>query len=605
MPRKKVTRHGTLDGQQTKVEKYKQKGSYQKLKEKTDQLSKQIKDLFENNVWDLKEKFEHFKLYLEELGNKGEIAWFNGIQYLDYVRFPKPLNVISLQKLIDGEYIGMYIDKKDKILPKTDEKYGKRVKFWMKTFLPMKKQRNIDNLQWIIKQNREIMYEIMKYHHEKGNALSTLNSDFKTLVRVIKLLLGDEDELRLKYSALQVGLTDLENIKDDQNQVSSNQEFAQYVPYEDLTTKVEDMYKKYFQSLKQQTKDKNELFNDHQDLLALALYVWDYPSRQEKLTLDFITQENQAQPNKNYVLIPPNDDGVCKFIFNEIKKDHRPISYDLKTSVPVLSAFNNNLNELLIHSYRTYPRTPLFISKKGWYRQNLKKITPSSVSTWLRNLIGNKNLGIDGFRSSFVTYYLPKMNNAAKKIMSVRMRTSVDIIHRSYFKFTNNPDILLKAKIERTEAADGKEQLEEYQRLERRAASGKPNNPIIVGQNNSSLEMPASDINLDNYDPNQFILQNNNNNNNNNNIVVPAAIPILSKKERNRLNFKKWYQKSEKNQTKHKERVNKNNTDLTYAKRMVRELNNKKIDYKVIKETTLEKYKIKKNDEGEYYTDLK
>ena len=38
---------------------------------------------------------------------------------------------------------------------------------------------------------------------------------------------------------------------------------------------------------------------------------------------------------------------------------------------------------------------------------------------------------------------------------------------------------------------------------------------------------------------------------------------------------------------------------------MVRELNNKKIDYKVIKETTLEKYKIKKNDKGEYYTDLK
>ena len=89
-------------------------------------------------------------------------------------------------------------------------------------------------------------------------------------------------------------------------------------------------------------------------------------------------------------------------------------SYDLKTSVPVLSTFNNNLNDLLIHSYRTYPRIPVFISRKGWHRQNLKKITPSSVSTWLRNLLDKKNLGIDGFRSSFVTYYLPKMNNAAR-----------------------------------------------------------------------------------------------------------------------------------------------------------------------------------------------
>ena len=38
---------------------------------------------------------------------------------------------------------------------------------------------------------------------------------------------------------------------------------------------------------------------------------------------------------------------------------------------------------------------------------------------------------------------------------------------------------------------------------------------------------------------------------------------------------------------------------------MVRELNANKISFNSIKQSTIDKYSIKKNNEGKYYTDLK
>ena len=72
---------------------------------------------------------------------------------------------------------------------------------------------------WIVINNKLLMYEIFNYHNNNNHSISTLNSDFKALVRIIKLLLGPEHELRYKYSALQTGLTGIENMGDDFNKI--------------------------------------------------------------------------------------------------------------------------------------------------------------------------------------------------------------------------------------------------------------------------------------------------------------------------------------------------------------------------------------------------
>ena len=430
------------------------------------------------------------------------------------------------------------------------------------------------------------MYEIINYHNKNNHSISTLNSDFKALVRIIKLLLGTAHELRYKYSALQSGITDIENMGDDSNNISSKQEENQFVLYEnllDIIDKLEQKYLTEYNQLSSRTRNNpmkhpNTLFNTHQDIIALAMYVWDFPSRFEKYGMEYITDIKDAEAGKNYVLLPKGNERV-KLIFNEVKKDHKPIDYFLDIDIPILDNFNKSLSDLLIKSYMMYPRKYLFIGRRNWKSQNLQKITPSTVAKWLRNIIGNKNIGVDGFRPAFVTYYLTKLNNAGRKIMAHRMRTSVDIMHRSYFKNVyNSPENLIKAK------------LEVQNELQERVDSGKKNNPIDVNNPNKKIKVKKEAGVEDGIDITEEIQQ---------------AIPMKTKKEINRDAWNKWYSK-DKNKKLHRERVKMSgNKPLSYAKRMVRELNQNKISFNSIKTATIDKYSIKKNDKGEYYTDLK
>lgn len=575
------------DDEYSKIEPYKKFETYKELDLSDFEIIKSIKDLYLNNVWKLKDNLENYKQYLRNINDTTENAWLNGIQYLDYTSYPQPLNNISLKEFQEGKYVDKYIEKKKKISPKTDEKYAKRIKFWTKTFEPFQSYQDKDNLMWIVINNKLLMYEIFNYHNKNNHSISTLNGDFKTLVRIIKLLLGTEHELRYKYSALQTGLTDIENMGDDFNNISSQQEENQFVLYEHLLDIIDELEKIYitkYNQLNPRTRNNplkhpNTLFNIHQDMIALAMYVWDFPSRFEKYGMEYITDIKDAKTGKNYVLLPKGNEPV-KLIFNEIKKDHKPIDYYLDIDIPIIDNFNKRLSELLKKSHRMYPRKYLFIGRKNWKSQNLKQIEPSTVASWLRKLLENKNIGVDGLRSAFVSYYLTKLNNTGRKIMAHRMRTSVDIMHRSYFKNVYN-------SLENS----AKGQIKIKKELETRLKMGTIGNPIDVNnpnKNNIKVKKEAG-VQESIEIPEEF----------------PKEIPIKTKKDINRDAWTKWYSIPG-NKKLHRERVKKSgNNPLAYANRMVRELNANKISFNSIKQSTIDKYSIKKNDKNEYYTDLK
>jgi hypothetical protein len=574
MPRKKK------EGNYNKIEPYKKIETYKELQIKDDEINKRIEHLYKNNIWKLEDNLKNFKQYLKNINETTEIAWLNNIQYLDNTSNKKALNNIGLKELQQGKYIDKYIENKKKISPKTDEKYAKRIIFWTKTFEPFKSYQDKDDLMWIVTNNRLLMYDILNYHNNNNHSISSLNSDFKTLVRIIKLLLGSEDELRYKYSTLQTGLTDIENMGDDLNDIATKQEENQFVLYEDLLALIEELEQSYitkYNELNPRTrndpsKHPNSLFNIHQDILALAIYVWDFPSRYEKYGLEFITDIKDVETGKNYILLPKENEAV-KLIFNEIKKDHKPINYYLEIDIPELKDLNKRLSELLIKSYKTYPRKYLFVGRKNWKSQNLRQIEPSTVATWLRNLIPSKNIGVDGLRSAFVSYYLNKMNNTGRKITAHRMRTSVDIMHRSYFKNVYN-------SLENS----AKGQIKIKKELEAKLKTGTTNNPIDVNNPNNIKVKKEAGIET----PEE----------------IQQAIPIKNKQQINKDAWTKWYSVPG-NKKIHRERVKKSNNPLSYAKRMVRELNANKISFNSIKPSTIDKYEIKKNNEGKYYTDLK
>jgi hypothetical protein len=114
-----------------------------------------------------------------------------------------------------------------------------------------------------------------------------------------------------------------------------------------------------------------------------------------------------------------------------------------------------------------YPRFTLFIQKDSY-----------DNSEWIRNLIPNRILNIGTFRSSFVSCYYPKVNNLEKKLMVIRMRTSLEELNRAYLKFYNNPDTLVTVKAEPT--VD----------LIDRVSRGQLKHPIIINNQIKKKEEP-------------------------------------------------------------------------------------------------------------------
>ena len=93
MPKKAVRQHGTQAGEQTQTEFYKSLANYKTLVQKNDNITKKLEDIYEDNIWKLKDKFEELKEYYEQIGVSDIIAWNKGVQYLN---FP-PAKVLSIR----------------------------------------------------------------------------------------------------------------------------------------------------------------------------------------------------------------------------------------------------------------------------------------------------------------------------------------------------------------------------------------------------------------------------------------------------------------------------------------------------------------------------
>jgi len=148
---------------------------------------------------------------------------------------------------------------------------------------------------------------------------------------------------------------------------------------------------------------------------------------------------------------------------------------------------------------------------------------------------------------------------------------------RSYLKFYTDPDTLVKIKEEQDEEL-----------VARVAQGNSENNQYIVNDNNEDNDNNDDDISNEveeNANVNNVQIQQN----------EEVVNPIMSYRERRKASFRKWYENDE-NKIKHR-----NRTKAAYGARYIRELNKGIIDFSKMNEETVEKYGIKKGDDGVFY----
>ena len=553
----------------SKVEYYKNKENYKNLVEIKDTISDNLSKQYNDNFWKLKDLFSDYKKHCDELGKSCNNAWANGIMLLDYKWDNMDassiiINNITLKELETGKYSSLYINGQKANNIKTDAGYASRIKFFIKTFSCFTKYKTNQDLSWVVINNRELLSEIFKYHNDNKRTLATINKDIKALVRVIKLLVGEDSELRYKISALQVAFTELENNRDDENMILTENEKRQFINYDRLLVILDKLQKDYQDSVnklpktdrKNGMKHNDELFYKHQIILSLALNIWDFPSRHEKFTMDIIYDNSAAEKDKNYILLKKLKNGkvsrIVNFIFNENVKKHSAISYKLNSTQ--LKEYNNKLSKLIKYSLDTYPRPYLFLGKDNWVKQNFTKASFNMICEWLRNVDINKNICIDGFRSAFVSHYYPTLNNKLKEIMKTRMRTSRDIIERFYLKFEEEKPDKVEEKPDKVE--DKPDKVEE-----------KPDK--VEDKPDKVEEKPDK--------------------------VEEKPISLAEIK---RLNYKKWYEANK--QKKLEYNHNRNIDPKTKQRNILNDLNTGKTILDNYKKETIAKYKIYQINEKFY-----
>jgi hypothetical protein len=553
----------------SKVEHYKIKEHYKDLVEIKDTISDNLSKLYNDNFWKLKDLFSDYEKHCDELGKSCNNAWANGIMLLDYKWDNMDLssiiiNNITLNELESGKYSSLYTNGQKANNVKTDAGYANRIQFFIKTFPCFAKYKTNEDISWVAINNRELLLEIFKYHNDNKRSLATINKDIKAMVRVIKLLVGEDSELRYKMSALQVAFTELENNRDDENMILTENEKRQFINYDKLIEILDKLQKDYQDSVnklpksdrKNGMKHNDELFYKHQIILALALNIWDFPSRHEKFTMDIIYDNSVAEKDKNYILLKKLKNGkvsrIVHFIFNENVKKHTAISYKLDSTQ--LKEHNKKLSKLIKYSLDTYPRPYLFLGKDNWVKQNFTKASFNMICEWLRNVYVNKNICIDGFRSAFVSHYYPTLNNKLKEIMKTRMRTSRDIIERFYLKFEK----------EEPDKPDEKQD--------------KPDEK----QDKPDEKQDKPDEKQDKPDEKQ-----------------DKPISLAEKK---RLNYKKWYEANK--QKKLEYNHNRNIDPKTKQRNILNDLNTGKTTLDNYKKETISKYKIYQQNEKFYGEEL-
>lgn len=445
---KKVVRnHGSQAQQQTIVEEWKTPDKYSILipMPQDDPVRKRLEDIYFTNHWGLESKMVALQEQNTELGlSSNSVSWLNNIQFLKHPTTTPIKNRIKLSDFASGVYKDMYANNKDS----TEKKYADRIRFFARTFPLFNQYVNSDELEWVTHNETELMIHILEYHNNHydtrkkeyiSNTIETLNKDFKSVLRVIKLMLGEDAEVRYKWSALQINLTDIEKMTDSENLLRTNNELVGFVKYEDLVDvheKLEEKWRAMRLDNNGANANANTTFQLHQLHILLALYVYDFPSRHEKMDLHVISAHDEVEPNKNFVIINPASKTPCEFILNAEVKQHAPIRYKLLSggSKSALRQYNLKLDKLLKESISIYPRNSLMRTTTG-----NKKPSVDTVKGWLRDLLPKKNLNANNIRSAFATYWYDRMNNSDKNLMARRMRTSKEIIQTSYIKKLEDP----------------------------------------------------------------------------------------------------------------------------------------------------------------------
>ena len=358
------------------------------------------------------------------LGDKLPVIYMNGIANLDSDNHDLPKNIVSYNKLKNGDYetSGSKSDKTN---------ITSSIKFFFNNLPSFKQFKDEDNLNYIIFNRRLLMVELLEYYANKPKfSIATLKSRYIAILRVIRI--GYNNKLNLNYQLLSYIVSilgdEIDN-KEGKNELSP-EELERFLDFDIIKLKQKELYNRFYMITNKYTKTA---YNLNQDLVLLSLYSLIPPLRNEVKLLEFtFTSKREG----DYIYI--KGDNVVLDL-NEEKKRHFAISFDLNEDAPILA-------KILKDSYNLYPRQYVFTTKTSYPKLD-KKASISSLDDRLFLMFREYGIriGTNSLRSSYVSKFFEEATKNRKQRsygeqgkLAERMRTSVKYLILAYNKIIEN-----------------------------------------------------------------------------------------------------------------------------------------------------------------------
>jgi len=510
--------------------------------------------------------------YMKYFDSKYESSWENKIYNMN---FPSngQYESITVEDIKKGKYLKINEDKDGKSIAQTTENKYLSAITSLDIYDEYKDLIDINTLDWLITKEDEVLKYLIRQSNRNNWTLATFTNKLKAIRRYYLIMLGENHELRIKYSILYGALDAILQLAIGDNRVGETGDDLMY--FKDLLNIVdylEDVFASYYTqdwNLKNKN-DINKAFTANMNFLAVASFTWDYPSRTDKYETYIIKDPKEAKEKETYLV---NDgEHLLYWIYRkDIKAIGRP-HVVAPMEAKGLEGDQKRLNDAIKLSLKLFPRNVLFISKTFNWKKNIHadNLKPAkNVSDWVRNLstsnikngqetnhmlikfpkLVKKNLGVNLFRRSFVTHWIEKMNHNEKKKMVHAMLTSFTKIETHYKRKFDTIEDKVRVKLE----------FEEPQ---------QDTTTIVVNDNN-------------NY--------------------ISPAIPIkqaMTNAERQ----KKYYANKKNDKEFQEKRKNIENNPLRKVQRVVRELNQGKKNFKMMFKSTIDEYKISFNPTTKLYS---
>ena len=206
--------------------------NYNDLTIKNNNISKQLKEIYNNNRWNLKDQSIALSQKIEY--NKIYDSWLNNVFLLDYTRKPK-ITTIFRDDFYKFDYQGVNAQR-------TETTYINVYKSWINNiFIGEKDNKNLD---WVTLNQSEVLLKLLEYRNQNNQSLETLRKDINLILKILKISTGERSEIVKKYKCLQAALSKMNETTEKQN-ILNEQELKSFVPYPELLKLREKLYNEW------------------------------------------------------------------------------------------------------------------------------------------------------------------------------------------------------------------------------------------------------------------------------------------------------------------------------------------------------------------------